>query len=210
MTLPALPLIKKAPCGLARWLRRRERGPHQDPPWVVPAVHHHNTVLFTHHPRGSSADLRSSRETASSFSRSSSNSTPMLCSLCSTRGQLGRRSRSHQWGTRATIVGLLGTLPRIAACQGRQTHLVLQHQWPTSRRASRRAQRNDLAMPTTLLWRTYPRERKSLRLCFFLNEHLIIILFDSGASHNFISSACAERARLTLVASGAPYVIRTP
>jgi predicted aspartyl protease len=44
---------------------------------------------------------------------------------------------------------------------------------------------------------------------FFLNEHPIIILFDSGASHDFISSACAKRARLTLVASGAPYVIST-
>jgi hypothetical protein len=44
---------------------------------------------------------------------------------------------------------------------------------------------------------------------FFLNEHPVIILFDSGASHDFISSACAKRARLTLVASGAPYVIST-
>jgi hypothetical protein len=45
---------------------------------------------------------------------------------------------------------------------------------------------------------------------FFLNEHPILILFDSGASHDFVSSACAERAKLTLVASGAPYVISTP
>jgi hypothetical protein len=45
---------------------------------------------------------------------------------------------------------------------------------------------------------------------FFLNEHPINILFDSGASHDFISFACAERARLTLVALGAPYVISTP
>jgi hypothetical protein len=44
---------------------------------------------------------------------------------------------------------------------------------------------------------------------FFLNEHPIIILFDSGASHDFVSSACAKRAKLTLVASGAPYVIST-
>jgi hypothetical protein len=42
---------------------------------------------------------------------------------------------------------------------------------------------------------------------FFLNEHPIIILFNSGASHDFISSTCAERARLTLVASRAQYVI---
>jgi predicted aspartyl protease len=44
---------------------------------------------------------------------------------------------------------------------------------------------------------------------FFLNEHTIVILFDSGASYDFMSSACAKKARLTLVASGAPYVIST-
>jgi hypothetical protein len=45
---------------------------------------------------------------------------------------------------------------------------------------------------------------------FFLNEHPIIILFNSGASHNFMSSTCAKKAKLSLVASGAPYVISTP
>jgi predicted aspartyl protease len=45
---------------------------------------------------------------------------------------------------------------------------------------------------------------------FFLNECPIVLLFDSGASYNFMSSACAKKARLTLVASGAPYVISTP
>jgi hypothetical protein len=45
---------------------------------------------------------------------------------------------------------------------------------------------------------------------FFLNEYSIIILFDSRASHDFMSSACAERANLTIVASGASYVISTP
>jgi hypothetical protein len=45
---------------------------------------------------------------------------------------------------------------------------------------------------------------------FFLNEHPIVILFDSRASHDFMSSACAKKARLTLVASGTPYVISTP
>jgi predicted aspartyl protease len=44
----------------------------------------------------------------------------------------------------------------------------------------------------------------------FLNERPIIILFDSGASHDFMSSAFAKKARLTLVASGVPYVISTP
>jgi hypothetical protein len=45
---------------------------------------------------------------------------------------------------------------------------------------------------------------------FFLNKCSIIILFDAGASHNFMSFACAKRAKLALVASGVPYVISTP
>jgi hypothetical protein len=44
---------------------------------------------------------------------------------------------------------------------------------------------------------------------FFLNERHIIILFDSGASHDFMSSAYAKKARLTLMASGVIYVIST-
>jgi hypothetical protein len=45
---------------------------------------------------------------------------------------------------------------------------------------------------------------------FFLNEHPIIILFNSGASHDFMSSACAKKVKLALVSSGASYVISTP
>jgi hypothetical protein len=45
---------------------------------------------------------------------------------------------------------------------------------------------------------------------FFLNERPIIILVDSGASHDFMSFTCAKKAKLSLVASGAPYVISTP
>jgi hypothetical protein len=44
---------------------------------------------------------------------------------------------------------------------------------------------------------------------FFLNECPIIILFNSGASHDFMSFTCAKKAKLSLVASGAPYVIST-
>jgi hypothetical protein len=45
---------------------------------------------------------------------------------------------------------------------------------------------------------------------FFLNERPIVILFDSGASHDFMSFICAKKAKLSLVASGVPYVISTP
>jgi hypothetical protein len=44
---------------------------------------------------------------------------------------------------------------------------------------------------------------------FFLDEHPVIILFDFGASHDFISSTCAKKARLSMVAMEAPYVIST-
>jgi predicted aspartyl protease len=45
---------------------------------------------------------------------------------------------------------------------------------------------------------------------FFLNGRPIIILFDSGASHDFMSSICAKKAKLSLVASATSYVINTP
>jgi hypothetical protein len=45
---------------------------------------------------------------------------------------------------------------------------------------------------------------------FFLKEHPVIILFDSRVSHDFMSSTCAKKAKLSLVASGAPYVVSTP
>jgi hypothetical protein len=44
---------------------------------------------------------------------------------------------------------------------------------------------------------------------FSLNEHLVIILFDSGASHDFISSTCAKKAMLSTVTAEALYVIST-
>jgi hypothetical protein len=36
---------------------------------------------------------------------------------------------------------------------------------------------------------------------FFLNERPIVILFDSGALHEFMSFTCAKKAKLSLVAS---------
>jgi hypothetical protein len=44
---------------------------------------------------------------------------------------------------------------------------------------------------------------------FFLNEHPAIILFNSRASHDFISSTYAKKVRLSTVATEAPYVIST-
>jgi predicted aspartyl protease len=55
-----------------------------------------------------------------------------------------------------------------------------------------------------------PAGEKVLVVTFFLNNQPIVILFDSGASHDFMSSTCAKKVRLTLVALRTPYVISTP
>jgi hypothetical protein len=43
-----------------------------------------------------------------------------------------------------------------------------------------------------------------------LYEHPIIILFDSGALHDFLSLACAQEVGLTLCTTQVPYSISTP
>jgi hypothetical protein len=44
-----------------------------------------------------------------------------------------------------------------------------------------------------------PTGEKVLVGTFFLNKYPIIILFDSGASHDFMSSTYAKKAKLSLV-----------
>jgi hypothetical protein len=44
----------------------------------------------------------------------------------------------------------------------------------------------------------------------YLFEHHIIILFDSRASHDFMSLACAQKAKLNHWATKVPYYISTP
>jgi hypothetical protein len=44
---------------------------------------------------------------------------------------------------------------------------------------------------------------------FTLNEHPIIILFDSDASQDFMTCTCTKKVKLSLVASVASYVIST-
>jgi hypothetical protein len=55
-----------------------------------------------------------------------------------------------------------------------------------------------------------PKGEEVLVGMFFLNDRPIVVLFDSEASHDFMSSTCAKKAMLILVALGAPYVISTP
>jgi hypothetical protein len=55
-----------------------------------------------------------------------------------------------------------------------------------------------------------PTREEVLAGMYFLNDYPVIILFDSRASHDFMSSTCAKKAKLSLVASRTTYVISTP
>jgi hypothetical protein len=45
---------------------------------------------------------------------------------------------------------------------------------------------------------------------FSLNEHPVIILFDSRASHDFISRACTQKHQMAIEYMITPYMISTP
>jgi hypothetical protein len=45
---------------------------------------------------------------------------------------------------------------------------------------------------------------------FSLNGHLAVVLFDSSATHNFISKTCTQKCQLTIQNTSTPYMIITP
>jgi hypothetical protein len=55
-----------------------------------------------------------------------------------------------------------------------------------------------------------PGGEEVLACTFLLFGHPIIILFDSRASHGFITLACAKRAELSLTVAKPSYMTRTP
>jgi predicted aspartyl protease len=55
-----------------------------------------------------------------------------------------------------------------------------------------------------------PEDEQVLAGTFFLNEHPMVILFDSGATHDFISRACTQKHQLDIQHSDSPYMISTP
>jgi hypothetical protein len=55
-----------------------------------------------------------------------------------------------------------------------------------------------------------PEDEKVLTGTFALNEYPIVIMFDFGASHNFISKACTKKCQLTVTHLSTPYMISTP
>jgi hypothetical protein len=55
-----------------------------------------------------------------------------------------------------------------------------------------------------------PEGEQVLAGTFCLNEHPIVILFDSRASHDFISKACTQKHQLTIEYMYTSYLISTP
>jgi hypothetical protein len=55
-----------------------------------------------------------------------------------------------------------------------------------------------------------PEGERILAATFSLNEHPIVILFDLGASHDFISKACTQKCQLVIEHMSTPYMILTP
>jgi hypothetical protein len=55
-----------------------------------------------------------------------------------------------------------------------------------------------------------PEGKQVLAGMFSLNGHPIIILSNSGVSHDFISKACTQKHQLTIEYMKTPYLISTP
>jgi hypothetical protein len=49
-----------------------------------------------------------------------------------------------------------------------------------------------------------------LTCTFFLNDHSAVFLFDSGATHDFVSKACTQKCKLVIEPISAPYMTSTP
>jgi hypothetical protein len=55
-----------------------------------------------------------------------------------------------------------------------------------------------------------PEGKQVLTGIFSLNGYPVIILFDSGATHDFMSKACTEKCQLMIEHISTPYMIHTP
>jgi hypothetical protein len=55
-----------------------------------------------------------------------------------------------------------------------------------------------------------PEGEQVLTGTFSLNRYLAVVLFDSGATHDFITKTCTQRCQLSIHHIDTPYLISTP
>jgi hypothetical protein len=55
-----------------------------------------------------------------------------------------------------------------------------------------------------------PKGEQVLASMFSLNRYPVVVLFDSGATHDFITKACTQRCQLSIHHIDTPYLISTP
>jgi hypothetical protein len=55
-----------------------------------------------------------------------------------------------------------------------------------------------------------PEGKQVLTCIFSLNGYPVIILFDSDATHDFMSKTCTEKCQLMIEHISTPYMIHTP
>jgi predicted aspartyl protease len=55
-----------------------------------------------------------------------------------------------------------------------------------------------------------PEGEPVLTSMFSLNGHSVVVLFDSGATHDFVSKAYTQKCKLVIEHISAPYMISTP
>jgi hypothetical protein len=170
--------------------------------WCIP---HLGVSCVDHNSSGIGAIAHNSNSgNSSSKSCNISNNSSSTVPLLHRRSRLpsGHHSSFPPATFHASTVERWATWLESAACLSKATHQELRHLWSISRGAIRRVLHHERAAPTTP-WRDSHERRSASR-------YAITILFDSRASHDFMSFTCAKKAKLSLVASRAPYVISTP
>jgi hypothetical protein len=55
-----------------------------------------------------------------------------------------------------------------------------------------------------------PEGEQVIAVTFSLNRYSIVVLFDSSATHDFISKACIQKSQLVIQHMSVPYLIKTP
>jgi hypothetical protein len=108
-------------------------------------------------------------------------------------------------GTGASLVAVWATMPRTVheINRGRCQHQI------KIREESRRC-KSGKGSSTSLLWKSYLREPPIMTGIFSVFNQPALILFDSGASHSFISQKFSAKCQLPFYHAKGSFMIATP